>query len=329
MTTTNDPRGRLAELYFARQTAVNVAAVSPDQTFIQRNFYDLQMQPQSEPQDDDVLGGGFGNSIEARPAAPDIERASVRAVWPMDMVQIGYLLAEFFGTPGTTGSGPYTHVFTTGQVTIPTTTFERKFKAGAFDGAVGVVCRSLQIPLGPDRGYTRISAEYFARQALDQYASSIAGTPTATTLSARVPRAVGTILKDGVALGSILSGDCTLTNVLGEDAYHGSSLVEDVQLEGQMAALNLTARFKGTAIRDMGKIASGAYLPGIYEISLAWALSGSLSLTVVLRNQRFAKVGVGTGGPGRLDVSLRGRGEAGATGSMATATLVNSQASFA
>lgn len=326
MSTSSDPRGRLAELYSAKQTALAAPAVSPGQTFVRRHFYDLQLQPQSEPQDDDIMGGGFANSIDARPAAPDIERGSVRAVYPLDMVQIGFLLAEFFGTVTPTGAGPYVHTFDSASVVIPSTTIERKINTGAFDGAVGLVARSLTFPIGADRGYTRINAEYFARQCMEQYASTTAGTPTAVALGARVPRAVGSIKRDGVALGSIISGDVTLTNVLGEDAYHGSALVEDVQLEGRTAALNLTGRFKGAALRDMGKVASGAYLPGVYDIELAWTLSASLSLVLTLRNQRFAKVGIATSGPGRLDVGLRGRGEVGAASAMVTAVLTTTQA---
>lgn len=325
MTTSSDPRGRLAELYSARQTTLATAAASPAQTFVRRHFYDLQLTPQSEPQDDDILGGGFANSIDARPAAPDIERATARAVYPLDLVQAGYLLAEFFGVVSPTGSGPYVHTFDSAGTTIPTTTVERKLKTGAFDGGVGLVARSITIPLGADRGYTRINVDYFARQALEQYADTVAGTPTAVALGARVPRAVGTIKKDGVALGSIISGDLTLTNVLGEDAYDGSRLVDDVQLEGRTAAINLTGRFKGSALRDLGKIESGAYLPGAYDIERSWVLSASLSLVVTVRNMRFAKVGLATSGPGRLDVALRGRGEVDATDPMITAVLTNSQ----
>lgn len=325
MTTSSDPRGRLAELYTARQTALATAAVSPDQTFVRRHFYDLQLTPQSEPQDDDILGGGFDNSIDARPAAPDIERASARAVLPLDLVQVGYLLTEFFGAVSPTGEGPYLHTFDSSTTAIPSTTVERKLNTGAFDGGVGLVARSITFPIGADRGYTRLNVDYFARQALDQYSSSVAGTPTAVALGARVPRAVGTIKKDGAALGAIISGDLTLTNILGEDAYHGSRLVEDVQLEGRTAALNLTGRFKGAALRDLGKLASNAYLPGVYDIELAWVLSASLSLVVTVRNQRFAKVGVPTSGPGRLDVALRGRGEVGASDPMITAVLTNAQ----
>lgn len=325
MTTSTDPRGRLAELYSARQTALATAAASPAQTFVRRHFYDLAFNPQSEPQDDDVMGGGFANSIDARPAAPDIERASARVVWPLDLTQIGWALAEFFGSVEPSGTGPYVHTFDTASATVPSTTVERRLASGAFDGATGLVARSLMFPIGSDRGYTRINADYFAREALEQYGSTVAGTPTTPALTARVPRAVGTIKRDGVALGSIISGDVTLTNVLGEDAYHGSRLVEDVQLEGRTAALNLTGRFKGAALRDMGKIASGAYLPGVYEIELDWTLSASLSLVLTLRNKRFAKVGIATSGPGRLDVALRGRGEVGTSAAMATAVLTNSQ----
>lgn len=327
MTTSNDPRGRLSELYTGRQLNLSTAAAA---AFVRRHFYDLQFQPQSEPQSDDVMGGGFHNSIDERPAAPDVERASLRTVWPLDLVQIGWALTEFFGAPVTTGAeAPYTHTFSSGTVQIPSTTFERKLLAGAFDGAIGAVCRSLTFPMGADRGYTRINADYFARESLEQYAVSIAGAPETPALTARVPRAVGTIKKDGVALGSVISGDVTLTNVLGEDSYHGSRFIDDVQLEGRQAAVNLTGRFKGAAMRDLGKLEAGQFLPEALDLETAWQLTATLKLVITLRNQRFAKVGVATSGPGRLDVALRSRGEVGAAADMVTAVLTNGQDEYA
>lgn len=328
MTTSTDPRGRLSELYTARQIALATAAAAPGQTFVRRHFYDWTPTPQSEPQDDDVLGGGFQNSIDARPAAPDLDRTSVRVVWPLDMVQIGYVLAEFFGAPTTTGTGPYSHTFASGGVQLPTTTAERKMNTAQFDGQIGLVCRSLQFPLGADRGYTRINADYFARESTEQYTASIAGTFETPALAARVPRAVGTIKRDGVTLGSIISGEVSLSNNLGEDGYHGSKFIDDVQLEGRTVALNLTGRFKGAALRDLGKIAPGAFIQGTQDIELEWQLSATLKLVMTIRNVRFAKVGVGTAGPGRLDVALRGRAEIGVADPMVTAVLTNTQATY-
>ena len=330
MGTTNDPRGRLTELYAATQAALATAVASPDVDFVRRHYYEMQPSPASEPQDDEIMGGGFDNAIDARPAAPDLERASARIVWPLDLVQIGFVLAEILGDPVTTGSSaPYTHTFSSGTAVLPIRTVERKFASGAFDGVVGLVGRSIQFPIGADRGYTRVSADYTARQILDQYSSSVAGTPEAVALSARVPRKVGTIKRDGSALGSIISGDATITNVLGEDNYHGSGLIDDVQLEGRTLALNLVGRFKGAALRDLGKVQVGAYLPGVQDIELAWELSASLKLVLTIRNVRFAKTAPGTAGPGRMDVPLRGRAEVGASAAMVTAVLTNSRDGYA
>jgi hypothetical protein len=327
MTTSNDPRGRLTECWTARQTALATAATTAA-SWVRRHFYDITPTPQNEPQPDDVMGGGVHNSVDEREAAPDIDRNSVGIAWPLDLIQIGWVLAELFGAPVTTGSAPYTHTFTSGTVQIPTTTLERKFGAGAFDGAIGLVLRSLQLPIGADRGYTRAQAQYFARETPDQYGTTLVGATTATpALSARVPRAVGAIARDGVALGHILSGDVTMTNLLGEDSYHGTRFVDDVQLEGRQASINLTGRFKGAALRDLGKIATGAYLPGTQTITLTWTL-GTMSLTLTIRGVRFARTAPGSGGPGRMDVPLRGRAEVQTADPMITAVLVNTQATY-
>lgn len=329
MTTSNDPRGRLSELYSARQTALAVPAASPDADFVNRHFYDWTPTPQSEPQEDEVMGGGFHNSVDARPAAGDTERASLRAVWPLDLVQIGFVLTELFGAPVTTGSAPYVHTWTSAAVQIPTTTFERKLLAGAFDSVIGAVARSLQFPLGSDRGFTRINADYFARQVTKQYADSTAGTPEIVALAARVPRKVGTVKKDGVALGSIISGSLDLTNVLGEDSYHGGGgFIDDVQVEGRTVALNLTGRFKGAALRNLGELEVGQELPEALDFECGWELSASLKLVITIRNVRFAKTAPASSGPGRMDIPLRGRAEVGVADPMVTAVLTNARASY-
>lgn len=328
MTTSNDPRGRLTECWTARQAALATAATTAS-SWVRRHFYDITPTPQNEPQPDDVMGGGVHNSVDEREAAPDIDRNSVGIAWPLDLIQIGWVLAELFGAPVTTGSGSFTHTFNSGTVQVPTTTLERKFGAGAFDGAIGLVLRSLQLPIGADRGYTRAQAQYFARETPDQYGTTLVGATTVLpALGARVPRAVGTITRDGLALGHILSGDVTVTNLLGEDSYHGTRFVDDVQLEGRQAAINLTGRFKGAALRDLGKIAVGQYLPGTQTIALAWTL-GATSLTLTIRGVRFARTAPGSGGPGRMDVPLRGRAEVQTADPMITAVLVNTQATYA
>lgn len=129
-------------------------------------------------------------------------------------------------------------------------------------------------------------------------------------------------------MGSIITGSLNLGVVLGEDSYHGSGLVDDVQVESRTAALNLTARFKGAAARDLGKIPSGAFLPDPYDFAIGWELSATSKLTLTIRNVRFAKTGVDTSGPGRLDVPLTGRAEVDAADPMITAVLVNSQATY-
>lgn len=328
MTTSNDPRGRLAELYSASQTALITPAVAPGQTFQRRHFYDWTPSPQEEPQDDELMGGGFANSIDARPGAPDIHRASLRVAWPLDLAQIGFVLTELLGAPATTGASPYVHTFDSATTVIPSRTFERRLAAGQFDGAVGAVARSLQFPIGSDRGYTRVTADYFAREALEQYAVSVAGTPETPTINSRVPRAVGTIKRGGTQLAAVISGDATITNVLGEDSYAGSKFVDDVALEGRTAAINITGRFKGAAMRDLGKVPVGSFIQDASDFDLEWALSPNLKLVLTIRNVRFARVGIGTSGPGRLDVPLRGRAEIGANASMVTAVLTNTTASY-
>ena len=150
MTTSNDPRGRGVEIYSASQTALAEAAESG---FVRRAYYDWSPSPQDEPQDDEVLGAGFHNSIDAAPAAPDLHRGGLTVDWPMDLIQCGHALAEVFGLPATTGtSAPYAHTFSSATAQVPSRTFERKLASGQFDGAIGAIGRSIRFPIGPERG---------------------------------------------------------------------------------------------------------------------------------------------------------------------------------
>ena len=303
MSTSNDPRARLQRCFVAPQSALGVVADAGD--FVRRAFYDYTPQVQSAPQDDEIIGADYQNGIDDTPGAPDTERGSVAIAWPLDLIQIGYALTEALGAPTTSGSTTKTHTFSSGaSAVLPSRTIERMLASGQYDGVIGAVLRTLRFPIGSDRGYTQVQANYFTRQHVKQYASPIAVSPTVPSLANRVPRAVGTIKKNGVALGSILSGDFTLTNMLGEDAYHGSALVEDVQVEGRKAAINLTARFKGAAMRDLGELPNGALVQDANEIELAWELSATMKLVITIAGVRFAKTGVAARGVGRLDVCV-------------------------
>lgn len=323
--TTALPRGRKMLIRVAPQASFDAAAATG---FVQLAAYAHSFLPASEPQDDDVLGG-FANSIDDRPAAPDIEDGSGRIEWAFDMAQVGWILRQVFGAPVTTGTGPYVHTFGASE-TIPDHTLEREIANGAqYDGVIGAVARQITFGVGSDKGYRRLPVEYVARQVVDQYAASIAGAFATPTLSNRVPAAVGSLKRDGAAMGSILSGDIVIQNEIEMDRYDGDRLNGAAFLTGRKVAVNLQARFLNATLRDLGKIATGQYLPGVYSIERTYELSASLKLVITCANVRFAKAGLEVSNGKHTTVPLRGRAEVSAAAAAVTCVLTNSTASYA
>ena len=326
MTTAAIPRGRQSKLRLAYEATFGV---NPAASFSELNAYTATFSRARPLVADDVLGAGFANFVDARPAAPTVEDATGKLTLPLDLAQIGFWLGAAVGRVSATGTTPKTHVFSSGVATIPSLYLERELVAAAqYEAARGMAVKTLKLPFGPGAGYQQIDIDLMGAQILEPYTSTAAGSPTVEALSNRVPKSVGIIKIAGTQVGQIISGDITLTNVLTADRFVGdSAFPSQMTLEEQTIAVTLSARYNTDSLRALGALGSNL-LPPVQTVEVDYSLGASNSLAILLNQVRFEPVDLPTSNGKTMTISLKGAAEVGASNAMLTATLTNSHASY-
>lgn len=102
---------------------------------------------------DDVIGGDIDSGGEQYGTSNEVSGSTN---FPMDYEKIGYLLKAMFGGATTTGTGPYTHVFTSTVDALPTFLFQ---ETGLVNGVTqvdrynGLIAKSIGINVSPSGDY--------------------------------------------------------------------------------------------------------------------------------------------------------------------------------
>jgi hypothetical protein len=325
MTTTSLPRGRGSIIRASYQSALATAMTT---SFSELNTYGHDFQKSRPLGDDDILGAGFANSVDARPAVPDVEDAKGSLLVPLDISQIGFWLGAAMGRVSATGTTPKSHVFSSGGLTLPSMTLERQLISGQFEEMVGAVVTGITFPFGAGAGYHQVGIDLAGVKIIEPYSSTLAGSPTVEALANRVPKGVGVIKVATTQIGSIISGSCKLTNSVDWDRYVGDSNFPSLAaLTKQDVDFNLTARYNTDALRAYGSLGSNL-LPTAQQFDIEYTLSASLKLTLTAKNVRCEPVNVPVQNGGTMTVGIKGRAEVDASNAMLTATLLNSHATY-
>lgn len=327
MSTSVLPRGRSTKLRMQLETTY---ATPPTGNWSEVNSYSLDLNRVRALEADDVLGAGFANTVDARPAAPNVEDATGKLTVPFDLHQAGFWLGAALGLDVVTGSGPYTHVWTSGLTQLPSFSLEREFVAAAqYDGMNGGVVKSLKLPFKPGKGYNMIDVDIVGAKVLEPYAATVAGTPMVQAIGLRIPNTVGVIKIAGSQVGQIIDGSLTITNDITLDRYVGSSaFVSAAFLEGLDISVDLTARYNTDALRAYGTLSGSLGVPSVQTVEVDYVV-GANSLTLVLNAVRFEPINAPVANGKTITLSIKGRAEVGASAAMLTATLVNNVASGA
>jgi Phage tail tube protein len=326
MSTAVLPRGRQTKI---RVVVEQTYGVAPAAGWSELNTYTNDLVRARALESDDILGAGFANQVDARPAAPDVEDATAKISVAMDLLQLETWLGAALGPATITGAAsPFTHAFASGSTPLPSLSIEREFVAGAqYDGAVGMVIKTLKLPFKPGKGFTMVDMDLVGQQVLAPYTATAAGVPVVRIPGQRVANYVGAISIGGVQVGQIIDGSLTLTNDITLDRYIGSSeYVAAAILEGQDVAVDMTARYNTDALRALG-VVDPQFVPPVQAVTFTWAPQGSqFSLTAQLPQVRFEPVNAPVTNGKTITQTLKGRAEVGAETPMLTVVLVNSEA---
>lgn len=140
--------------------------------------------------------------IEGKPGQSVIE-AGGDVVVPLEAESIGVWLKAMFGSPATTGAGPYEHVWEAGAAaTLPSLSMEKWMSSVPHSEMVsGCVADQMQIEVAQDGGFAQATFTMIAKDSAKDTASN-AGTPTAFGAYDRFHATGATLTRNGSAMTS-------------------------------------------------------------------------------------------------------------------------------
>ena len=153
---------------------------------------------------------GYGR--DPLPPVKDAVTADGDVVVPIDAEAWGVWFKGAFGTPTTTGTGPYTHEFRSGSWTLPSMAIETAMPdVPHFAMATGCVVDRLTWQM--QRSGLLTATVGLIAQGETVGSSTGAGTPSDWSLK-RFGHFAGSISRDGSALGNVVSAEVTYANNL-------------------------------------------------------------------------------------------------------------------
>ena len=264
---------------------------------------------------------GYGRD----PLAPikDAVTADGDVVVPIDAAGFGFWLKAAFGAPGTTGVGPYTHTFQSGNWTLPSMSIETGMpEVPRFAMYSGCVLDKLAWQV--QRSGLLTATASLVAQDETVAVSTAAGSLAALTLQ-RFGHFNGGVTRDGVALGNIVSADVTYANNLDRI----ETIRSDGKIEGAdptIAALTgkIDVRFADTTLLTQAINGTAAAL------EFSYALGSGESLTLTAHAVYLPRPRIEIKGPKGVQASFDWQAAlATSPARMCTAVLINSIASYA
>ncbi len=241
---------------------------------------------------------------------------------PIDAEAFGFWLKAAFGGPVTTGTGPYTHVFTSGSWTLPSMSIETAMpEVPRYAMYSGCVLDQLSWQMQRS-GLLTATAKLIA-QGETTATSTIAGTPTGWNLQ-RFGHFNGSIKRNGTALGNIVSADIQYANNLDRI----ETIRSDGRIDGadpSIAALTgkMDVRFTDQVLMTQAMNGTPA------ELEFAYNLGTGESLTFTAHAVYLPRPRVEIQGPQGVQASFDWQAAYdAAAGHMCSVTLVNDIATY-
>ncbi|MFP1646466.1 phage tail tube protein [Pontitalea aquivivens] len=263
---------------------------------------------------------GYGRD----PLAPmrDAVTADGAVVVPIDARAFGFWLKAAFGTPVTTGTDPYTHEFASGGWSLPSLSIETGMpevpRYAIYSG-----CVVDQISWAMNRAGLLTATVSLVAQGETTGTTSTAGTLAEIDLL-RFGHFNGSIRRNGVALGNVISTQITYAN--------GLDRIETIRSDGKidgadpgMAALtgSLEVRFADTVL--LTQAVNGTEC----ELEFAYTLASGESFTLTAHAVHLPKPRIEIAGPQGIQASFDWQAAKGISPArMCTAVLVNDLAGY-
>jgi hypothetical protein len=263
---------------------------------------------------------GYGRD----PLAPikDAVTADGDAVVPLDAGAFGFWLKAAFGDPTTTGVGPYTHEFTSGNWTLPSLSIETGMpEVPRFAMYSGCVLDQLSWQVQRS-GLLTATARLVAQGETVATTTSV-GTPAELGLK-RFGHFNGAISRNGSALGNVVSAEITYSNNLDRiETIRGDGRIDGA--DATMAALTgrIEVRFADSTL------VAQAINGDPCEMEFAYLLPSGESFTFTVHAVYLPIPRIEISGPQGVQASFDWQAaKATSPARMCTAVLINSIASY-
>ena len=243
---------------------------------------------------DQVLSSNAGRDAGV-PFLDGVQMVKGDARVPIDSVHFGRWLKMLFGPAVETGTGPYTHVFTSGALVIPSFSFEKAFpNIGKFYHDLGSRAASLTIATNPT-GAAEATISLMALQEPPATTATIAGAPVITPYK-RFMAPSGAIKRNGATLAGITGGSITFSNNIDAAvALRSDNRVEAMDYAQSTGGGSLTLRFSGAEGIDADALAA---TPSSVEYDLT--IDANTTLSFLYPQCFFKPVGPAIQGPGAM-----------------------------
>lgn len=268
--------------------------------------------------EDDLLGLGR----DAQPPSRDAITADGEINVPMDVRYIGVWLKALFGDPVTTGTGPYTHVFTSGSWAIPSFSAEIGMPDVPYYAMVsGCKLDSMSFQMQRS-GLVTATMNVIAQGETTGTVSNV-GTMQQETVT-RFGSFTGSISRNGSQLANVVQGQVTYNNSLDRvETIRADGKIDGVDPGKAMMSGTIDVRFADTTLLDQA--ISGAAC----ELAFKYQIDASNSLEIVAHDVFLPKPKVTIEGPAGVQASFAWQAAYDSVaGQMATATLINDLANY-
>lgn len=292
---------------------------TPASSFFKLPFVSSQLGEEQALIEDDQLG--FGR--EGLDPTYDVVNADGDLVVPVDTKGIGFWLRQTFGAPVTTGpiTGRYTHTFTSGAASIPSTSIEiGQPDEPSYSVHYGQVVNAIKIALARS-GMLNATLSLIGQGEAAPTTVSAAGSPTSQR-GARFAQATGSITVEGAVAADIVSADFSYSNQLDK--------VEVIRPDGRIAGVDPGKAMTSGSVTARGPrgalfTKSNTKLPA--ALSFGWT-NDTFSLIFTLPRVFLPRVKRPISGPKGLQSTFNFQAS-GASAAQLTAVLVNDVVSYA
>ena len=263
--------------------------------------------------EDDLLGLGR----DAQPPTRDAITADGEVAIPIDVRYIGVWLKALFGNPVTTGTGPYTHVFSSGSWAIPSFSAETGLPEVPHYAMVSG-CMADSISFQMQRSGLVTATVNVIAQGENKGSVSAVGTMQQEVIS-RFGSFTGSISRDGAQLGNVVQGQVTYNNSLDRvETIRADGKIDGADPGKAMMSGTIDIRYGDATLMDQAT--SGAAC----ELSFKYQIDAEKSLEFVAHEVFLPKPKLPIEGPGGVQASFAWQAAFdGGAGKMATVTLIN------